>query len=69
VVLNYEEPSTYKGWLTNDFKPIFILLLLYSNVTTGHLGRVMDWKNDGTPIRKQAGGVRPMAFSELKLLY
>jgi len=31
-------------------------MLLYSNVSAGHPVRVMDWKNDGTPIRKQAGG-------------
>jgi len=40
--------------LTNNFKRIYILL--YSNISAGHPVRVMDWKNDGTPIRKQAGG-------------
>lgn len=40
--------------VTNNFKRIYILL--YSNVSAGHPVRVMDWKNDGTPIRKQPGG-------------
>lgn len=36
--------------VTNNFKR------MYSNFSAGHPVRVMDWKNDGTPIRKQADG-------------